>query len=77
MTAIPNPTSSVAAMITSLGGAQAIFATVQSGGCVLANQLAQALAALDKAYSEKEMATSVAKALWPQKPVLTALRDAV
>lgn len=46
-------TSQIAAMVVSLGGAKAIFGTIQGGGCVLLTQLADALNAIDQGNAAK------------------------
>lgn len=77
-------TASVTALITGLGGAQAIFQTVQAGGCVALTALAQALDTLDQAdAAQKVMAPASAKAMAKAMvqpvivPPLTSLRNAL
>ena len=82
LTAIPNPTSGIAQLITSVGGAATIFATVESGGCVLTTQLAAALGALDNAAVNKsfimaQAASTKGMKAFPVIPPMPALHAAI
>ncbi len=80
--AIPNPTSAVASLIVSIGGAATVFKTVQTGGCVLTTELAAAMAALDNAEQSQAVnaapiATASARVgvAWPVIPPLPNLHN--